>query len=290
MALKLRGKLSIVVAALVIMLLAACDTQPATDVTTDAATLNAKGKCEVKAGGYNQYQLRDYDANGGWFDVGPGYRFDCPGPGTSDVALQSYRVGGLKPANAYEFRLVSRMDNGSTQIWNSGDGTYDWFTTKSTVSQTAWLPAEEFINDPETGEASASTSDCRWKEIKNVRQGMASGVLVFWVTERTQWKFCRSDQQIRKSNASASCTVNALGSTYGFKCLDPNGVQVRSVSYGGSPEHSEYTYKYRLEQSRSIKGIKITFWSSTWCTSNAISGSGAHRRSGSCDPIVWEPL
>jgi hypothetical protein len=291
MASKLRRKLSVVVAGLAIIALAACDTEPATDVTADAATLNSKGACAGAYGGSNQYQLRDFTANGGWFDVGPRYRFDCTAA-TQEVPLNSYRVGGLKPSNAYQFRLVSRLDNGAVQTWDAagtnGGTNYDWFGTKDAVSAVDEQPAETILTyDPETGGPLASASSCPApKEIKNIRKGLAAGVLVFKVVLRTQWKYCKG--QIRWSSSSASCDTTFVGDSTGFKCLDPYGHEVRSVSYGGNPEHSEYTYSFRIKQTGpGPGGITITWYSSTWCASNAISGSGAHRRTGSCDVTQW---
>jgi hypothetical protein len=131
----MRRKIGAVAAAIAVLALAACDTQPATDVTSRGATLNSKGACASGTyGGTNQYQLRNYSANGAWSDVGPRYRFDCTGA-TQEVALNSYHVTGLTENTTYQFRLVSRLDNGSVQTWDAtgtnGGGLYDSFRTKA---------------------------------------------------------------------------------------------------------------------------------------------------------------
>jgi hypothetical protein len=123
-------------AILAVLLLAACDTQPATDVASRGATLNSKGSCASGGayGGTNQYQLRDASAGSSFFDVGPRYRFDCNG-GTGEVALNAFRPTNLNQSTTYQFRLVSRLDNGSVQTWDSvgtnGGTNYDQFRTPS---------------------------------------------------------------------------------------------------------------------------------------------------------------
>ncbi len=106
MALKLKGKLSMVVAAVAIMLLAACDTQPATDVTS-AATLNGKGACTQGASGTWEYQVKVDDPWSGYaVSVGPRTSSDCGTPARSP----SRRSRALPlPQRRYVFRLVSRL-------------------------------------------------------------------------------------------------------------------------------------------------------------------------------------
>jgi uncharacterized lipoprotein len=63
MALKLRRKrkLALVAAMSALMALAACDTQPATNVTSDGATLNAKGACTAGTSGTWHYEVMRTD-------------------------------------------------------------------------------------------------------------------------------------------------------------------------------------------------------------------------------------
>jgi len=280
-----RGGLA--VAAVAAMALAACDTQPATDVTTNAATLNAKGKCDF-AGirGTNQYQLRDHTGGGSFLDVGPRFAFNCT-RATGEVALNQHRVTGLLPGHMYQFRLVTRHHDGTVHIWDANGtnegGAYDTFTTDSIVAVDRH-PAEQYVSSPD---GSATAAGCRNKEIKNVREGRALliGIHLFSIELRTRWRYCSNGQITQMWPASAECWVTSAGAFAGYRCLNPTGHKIRAVSNGGNPEHAVYTYSFQIEAEAPRTGFKP--FSARWCATNQISGSGAHRRHGSCEVQSW---
>jgi hypothetical protein len=276
----------IAVAAVAAMALAACDTQPATDVVTNAATLNAKGKCDgAGARGTNQYQLRDHTGGGPFYNVGPRFAFNCTAA-TAEVALNPHRETGLKPGNTYQFRLVTRLDNGSVLIWDAngtnGGGAYDSFTTESIVP-VDHHPAEAYVSSPD---GSATAAGCRNKEIQNIREGRSwpFRTHLWTVVLRTRWRYCSNGQITKMWPASTECWTTWAGAVTGYNCLN-QGTKVRAVSNGGNPEHAVYTYSFQIEGV--VPGRDIVFFKERWCATNQISGSGAHRRHGSCDPQPW---
>jgi hypothetical protein len=286
MAMKLRRKLSLIAAAAVIVALAACDTQPATDVATQAATLNAKGACAGGGyGGTNQYQLRNVSAGGGFYDVGPRFRFDCT-QATGEVALNSHRETGLTPGTRYAFRLVSRLDNGSVQTWDAngtnGGTAYDTFVTEQIVAVDEH-PADAFVGSPD---GSATASSCRNKEIRNIRRGRSSvfGTLLWTIELRTTWRYCSNGKITMMWPATTDCFPSSAGASLGYDCLN-KGTKIRAISTGGNPEHAVYTYSYDIVGKEPFKGI--TFFRARWCATNQISGSGAHYRHGSCEIQPW---
>jgi hypothetical protein len=273
------------VAALAALALAGCDTQPASEVTTSAATLNAKGKCDgAGPRGSNQYQLRDYSGGGSFYNVGPRFEFNCTGP-SGETALPRHRVQGLKPGNTYQFRLVTRLNDGQVFIWDAngtnGGGAYDAFTTEGIVAVDDH-PAEEYVSPPD---GSATAAGCKNKEIKNVRRGRSwpLGTHLWTVELRTRWRYCSDGYITKMWPASAQCWISSAGALVGYRCVDPEGVKIRAVSTGGNPEHGVYTYSFRIEGVFQI----YKFFSERWCTTNQISGSGAHRRHGSCEIKPW---
>jgi hypothetical protein len=284
---KLTRRAGVVVAGVVVLMaLSACDTQPATDVNTSAATLNAKGKCDGGGyGGTNQYQLRDHSAGGGFYNVGPRFRFDC-GAATAEVALPSHRVTGLKPGNWYQYRFVTRLDNGTVLTWDAngtnGGGYFDGFATEGIFAADEHA-AEAYVSSPD---GTATAASCRNKEINNRRLGRSSIFRThLWTIElRTTWRYC-GGQIVKMWPASAHCWVTTAGAASGYKCLDPGGVKVRAISNGGSPEHAVYTYSFRIEGR--LPGTDYAFFSTRWCATNQISGSGAHVRHGSCEVQPW---
>jgi hypothetical protein len=153
----------IALAVLAACALAGCDTQPPTDVTDSAATLNGKGACSAGISGTWWYQLRNTSAGGGFGDVGPGHTFGCAS-NTGEVALESYRVGGLRASTVYHFRIRSQLTNGQTLYFDgngtNGGGAYDGFLT---------LPDQRSANGGVVGasdEASAAVSAdrlCNWR-------------------------------------------------------------------------------------------------------------------------------
>jgi hypothetical protein len=165
-----------------VLVLGACDTQPATDVTYDAATLNAKGACAAGMSGSWQYQLRR--PSGAFSNVGPSFPFSC-GSNSGEVALQSHRVGGLAPGTLYQFRIVSRLSNGQVLTFDrngtNGGTAYDQFRTLA--PQVTWQSGNMFNNDTsddpgipnphgdETGAEASSVKRCkgRHRPLQNLK-------------------------------------------------------------------------------------------------------------------------
>lgn len=156
MALKLRRnrRLGLVAVLVAVMALAACDTQPATDVTQGAATLNAKGACFAGTTGNWWYQLRNVSRGQGFSDVSPGYSYSCAAT-TGEVALTSYRVGNLVPGDLYQFRIRATT-NGTSYTYDSngaqGGGNYDSFRTQNINGR-----EDQSSNPPEQGEPCTPT-------------------------------------------------------------------------------------------------------------------------------------
>jgi hypothetical protein len=273
-----------------VLVLGACETDPATNVTQTEATLNAKGKCYKGLNGWSRFQLRDATAGGSFFGVGDRYTYNC-GSDTGYVQFDGRRIGGLSPGRGYEFRLRTELNNGQ-QFWTDSVGTqggtnYDSFITQvETVVASDEHPAEQYLSAAPDGEAIAS--GCKVKEIKNIRKAHSVVGIHLWTIElRTAWKYCSGGMITKMYPAYASCQTTAAGASLGWACLDRDGVKVRAISQGGNPEHAVYTYSFRLERSTIFKGVRIVLASTKWCASNYVSGSGAHYRNGRCDIVPW---
>jgi hypothetical protein len=133
---KLTRRVGMVAALVAVMVLAACDTQPATNVTPTSATLNAKGACAAGTSGNWWYQLRNASAGGGFGDVGPAHSYSC-GANSGEVNLDSYNVTGLVPDTVYQFRIRSTVNGGNYTFdanGASGGTSYDSFRTPGGVS------------------------------------------------------------------------------------------------------------------------------------------------------------
>jgi hypothetical protein len=126
-------------ALLVVLLLAACDTEPATDVTYSAATLNARVGCQDTTGGsaYDAQWRFAYRRVGdsGW-TTRPWHSYNCPanqGPHYLPGSPFSERVDSLESSRDYEYRL--EIGSGGTYVQHhDADGTkngtnYNSFTT-----------------------------------------------------------------------------------------------------------------------------------------------------------------
>jgi hypothetical protein len=297
MALKLRRKRKLGLAALLaVMALAACDTQPATNVTSDAATLNSKGACGSGAyGGTNQYQLRKITDTGGgasaFSDVGPRFRFDCNGA-TGEVALNSHRQGGLAEGNVYEFRLVSRLDNGSVQTWDAngtnGGGAFDSFYTPIDLSNTTEEQSAAWAtNDPDTGMplATAAGNCGRPLEVKRDATQKSKVGLNLWDTHlMAPYKYCNG-QITRMYAADASSRLTNVAVTLGWHKDAPE--KVRAYSSGGNPEHAIYTYRFHFYRIIPIKNVGVQIQQKDWCSTLQVSGSGAWFTHGGCEPRSW---
>jgi hypothetical protein len=289
---KLTRRVGVVAAALLVMALAACDTQPATDVTESAATLNAKGACTAGVSGTWEYQLRPVNSNVGWSRVGPARSFSC-GQNTGEVALDAQRAEYLHSNTLYAYRVVSRLSNGTVQAWDAngtnGGGAYDTFTTGSYQAVDEYPPAE-FVQPEGEDPVAYAAMGCKTKEIKNIRR-MTKGVfkrVMFKLTLRTRWTYC-SDNQIHKMYpASATCELTDDGQANGWIC-DDTPSKIRAVSTGGDPEHGAYTYLWNMVAKDPFR--LIPYDTANWCATNQISGSyrvsDNHRRHGSCEIKPW---
>lgn len=114
-----------------VFVLGACDTQPATDVTSNAATLNARGACYGTMNGIWQYELRR--VGGPWNSVGPLHPFACGASG-AETAIQSHRATGLVPNTTYQYRIRAYENNSAREYFFDSTGAdrgtnYDQFTT-----------------------------------------------------------------------------------------------------------------------------------------------------------------
>jgi hypothetical protein len=120
------------IAAAVVVVFSACETDPATNVTHNAATLNGKGKCYAGLAGQWQYQLRNVSVNGGWFFTGNRFHFHCSAD-TGYVPFTGERIGGLPANTRFQVRIWTRLANGETFTTDSvgtKNGTnYDAFKT-----------------------------------------------------------------------------------------------------------------------------------------------------------------
>lgn len=123
----MRKALSAAAAAL-LLVFAACDTDPATDVTYDSATLHGQFQCSD--GVYDasaQFELRK--AGGTFAPAGPSYPFHCENQPGAELNIPDTVVGDLDHDSHYEYRLAANdghtYDSNGTQ-----DGTvYDSFDT-----------------------------------------------------------------------------------------------------------------------------------------------------------------
>lgn len=286
---ELTQSVGMIAAILAVMFLAACDTQPATDVTESAATLNAKGACFAGTSGTWEYQLRPTGTNLGWSQVGPRQVFSCP-QNTGEVALTSQRANYLIPDMPYAVRLVSRLDDGTVQTWDA-DGTnggvnYDTFRT-GVVVETELPETVEYVS-PDADDPAASASSaagCRTKELKNPRllESWPLKVDLVKYTLRVRWSYCANGQIVKMYPAVHECAPTSAGSIAGYDCASVQ--KIRAYSLGGNPEHAVYSYSWVIKGKDPVKAI--TFFSKTVCASSYVSGSGAHYRNGRCDLVPW---
>lgn len=122
-----------------VVVLGACDTQPATDVTHNAATLNARGACYGTMNGIWQYELRR--VGGPWNSVGPLHPFACGASG-AETAIQSHRATGLAPNTTYQYRIRAYENNSAREYFFDSTGAdrgtnYDQFRTHAAYP-TSW--------------------------------------------------------------------------------------------------------------------------------------------------------
>ena len=273
------------------MALAACDTQPATNITEHGATLNAKGACTQGAYGSWWYDVR---VNGTWYQSGPIHQYSCA-QNTGDVAFLPERTSFLlKPGTTYAYRLTTYTgNNGQYQHWDANgtnEGTaYDTFTTLVEPEYDVETFEVYDVPDDPSDTAVASTPGCRSREMKNARSKEV-GVRRdkrWTVTLRTRWRFCKNTGQVVKMwpALESSCVVHEIGKADGWRCVNPNGQKIRAYSLGGNPEHVIWTYSWDLEARDPLR--LIPYDSAHWCASNYASGSGETWKNGRCDLVGW---
>ena len=139
---KLTRRVGVLAAVLLAAVFAGCATTGAKDVTDTGATLTAKGACHSSGySGHYQYQVRRV-GTGSWTNVGPQHNFTC-NQETGEGQLLEARANLWNEGNeriTWEYRLVSRLDDGSVQTWDStgtnGGMDYHRFTVLSHTDMT----------------------------------------------------------------------------------------------------------------------------------------------------------
>jgi hypothetical protein len=280
--LRRKRKLGLVAALLAVMALAACDTQPATEVSSDGALLNARGACTQGQTATWWYEVMRTDfVPLEWQRVGPKHSYSCAS-NTGEVAIQSERVKYLSPNNRYPFRLVSQLPDGTVLRFDSngtnGGMDYDAFWTTDVIVEESSSEATTDV----VATAAANTS-CSTKHKTNRREGKSTLFReLLWVVElRSNWRRC-NDGTIRWATANSDCWGEAIG----YSCKVGNdGKLVNNYSTGGNPEHWVHTGRYQITGADPITGF--VFLKRSWCATNQLSASGATRLHGRCDPQPW---
>jgi hypothetical protein len=121
------------------LLLAACQTEPATNVTQSSATLNGRGNCENGLHLWWWYELRQ--EGGGWTTPPQqAQRLDC-NQHTNEGAIPSLGVSGLPSGTNFDFRIAYQQDGQPVGVCDKNGGcaqkgtaqegnlAYDGFTT-----------------------------------------------------------------------------------------------------------------------------------------------------------------
>lgn len=217
MALKLRRtrKLGLAVVLMAVMILAACDTQPATDVSYQAATLNAKGACIAGTSGHWWYQIRP--VGGTFYDVGPAHSYGC-GSNTGEVNLTAERVNGLQPDTTYQFRIRSTVNGGNyTYDANGAQGgtSFDSFRTPSVLrGEEVYSPPPVESREPCTGDACASNHLRRKDDLKTTYRSWFRADIVpdfeWWgIRVTTDWGYIVPSNGIRWRSSDPSYWISS---------------------------------------------------------------------------------
>jgi phosphatidylinositol-3-phosphatase len=156
--------LVVVLIALVAFALSSCSglTDPATDITSTAATLNARVSCQTNEHGTWWFRWR---ASGGTWIDGPHQGYECSGGWLSNQPL-TYRALNLTPSTHYQFEICAAANgfdphcaNADGQIWNANEepgAPLDAFDTLSEAYQhVVWVIMENHGYDQIAGSSSA---------------------------------------------------------------------------------------------------------------------------------------
>jgi hypothetical protein len=179
---KLTRRVGVIAALIAVMVLAACDTQPATNVTESTATLNAKGACTSGTSGQWWYQVRNASQNGGWYDATARSGYSCTA-NTGEVNFDPRTVGGLSPGLLYQFRLAVTV-NGEYMWFDSAGtkngGSYDSFRTRDIAGK-----EDQSSNPPQENDCSSDgTTACGSAAI-----GTYPNYKKIGLTNKMQWVF-----------------------------------------------------------------------------------------------------
>jgi hypothetical protein len=172
----------LIAALIAVMALAACDTQPATNVTESTATLNAKGACTAGTSGQWWFQVRNASLNGGWYDATARFGYSCS-QNTSEVNFEPKTIGGLSPGLLYQFRLATTV-NGEFMWFDSAGtkngGSYDSFRTRDIAGR-----EDQSSNPPQENDCSSDgTTACASAAI-----GTYPNYKKIGLTNKMQWVF-----------------------------------------------------------------------------------------------------
>lgn len=270
--------------------LAACSSG-VKNVDSTSATATTSGTCSAGLSGTWMHEFRGVTVATPWTPVGERKFFNCSA-GTASNGDSP--ITGLKGGRTYQIRISAAWSaNGQSasgyfdSAGTNGGTNYTTFTTPEEV-QFVSLPPETFrTTDPETGAVLAQAAgNCgRPKEISNPRVlESTAGTDLVKINLTTAWKYCNG-QITKMYEAGASCVPTSWGLKSGWSCGAVE--KKRAISTGGNPEHGAYTYTYVILWQNPIPTLSWDKSSKFWCATNQISGSGAHKRTGSCDIQPW---
>lgn len=164
-----------VIAALFVVLLmtlAACETESATNVTETSATLNGRGNCESGWHFYWWYEMRQIEPNPtGWYQATSANRVDCSGhndPGPLPTSVGG--VGGLTPGAWYQFRIGAQADGQPQYVYDrNGDNAQKGTSAENNLSydevKTFDSGTDGIGNDYDANSAEPAVSGeyaCKW--------------------------------------------------------------------------------------------------------------------------------
>lgn len=271
-----------------VVVLGACDTEPAVDVSQSQATLRAKGACYAGVSGWWRYQIRDASAGGSFFGVGPQVPFSC-GANTGEYPLQSYRVGGLRSGHLYQFRIRTQLDNGQALTFDSagtqGGTNYDAFRTR---------PPDPYVIDDNTGDVpvvapdnddllagASAVSRCK-RGLNNIRNKyfVVDGSLtkIYFGGQRTNWCWTGGSIVRRHTEFPRGYTAVVTSGSVDYY------VWSSSCQTGHASCLVRAEFHARMDAALPVIGIEIGV-NETYCVGTRIYAGGAHSRNisgGSC--------